>query len=117
MCNREMKFGVFLELAKAAGFTAVGDRALRAPASPGQTVPGKFSKASTRAKTNPIFWRCLEQHQIAAARFPVGDLHKTEVRKVASEFNLATAGKKDSQGICFIGEIKDARFSADFCPG
>ena len=115
MCNREMKFGVFLELAKVSGFTAVATghyaRRLRQADGSWEVLEG-----IDKSKDQSYFLALLQQHQIAAARFPVGDLHKTEVRKVASEFNLATAGKKDSQGICFIGEIKMRDFLQTFVP-
>jgi tRNA-uridine 2-sulfurtransferase len=115
MCNREMKFGVFLELAKAAGFNAVatGHYARRICRADGSW---DILEGVDKSKDQSYFLALLQQHQIAAARFPVGELHKAEVRKVASEFNLATAGKKDSQGICFIGEIKMRDFLQTFVP-
>jgi tRNA-uridine 2-sulfurtransferase len=115
MCNREMKFGVFLELAKAADFHAVatGHYARRVRQADGSW---EILEGVDKSKDQSYFLALLQQHQIAAARFPVGDLHKVEVRKVASEFNLVTAGKKDSQGICFIGEIKMRDFLQTFVP-
>jgi tRNA-specific 2-thiouridylase len=115
MCNREMKFGVFLELAKAAGFNAVatGHYARRICRADGSW---DILEGVDKSKDQSYFLALLQQHQIAAARFPVGELHKAEVRKVASEFNLATAGKKDSQGLCFIGEIKMRDFLQTFVP-
>jgi tRNA-specific 2-thiouridylase len=115
MCNREMKFGVFLELAKAAGFNAIATghyaRRLRQPDGSWEVLEGV-----DKSKDQSYFLALLEQHQIAAARFPVGELHKAEVRKMASAFNLVTAGKKDSQGICFIGEVKMRDFLQTFVP-
>jgi tRNA-uridine 2-sulfurtransferase len=115
MCNREMKFGVFLELAKVSGFTAVATghyaRRLRQADGSWEVLEG-----IDKSKDQSYFLALLQQHQIAAARFPVGELHKAEVRQVAREFNLATAGKKDSQGICFIGEIKMRDFLQTFVP-
>jgi tRNA-uridine 2-sulfurtransferase len=115
MCNREMKFGVFLELAKAAGFSAIATghyaRRLRQPDGSWEVLEGV-----DKSKDQSYFLALLEQHQIAAARFPVGELHKAEVRKMASVFNLVTAGKKDSQGICFIGEVKMRDFLQIFVP-
>ena len=113
MCNREMKFGVFLELAKAAGFSAVATghyaRRLRQPDGSWEILEGV-----DKSKDQSYFLALLQQHQIAAAQFPVGELQKAEVRRLASANNLATAGKKDSQGICFIGEIKMRDFLQTF---
>jgi len=115
MCNREMKFGVFLELAKAAGFDAVatGHYARRLRQADGSW---EILEGADKSKDQSYFLALLEQQQIAAARFPVGELHKAEVRKVAKAFNLVTAEKKDSQGICFIGEIKMRDFLRTFVP-
>ena len=115
MCNREMKFGVFLELAKAAGFSAVatGHYARRLGRADGSW---DILEGVDKSKDQSYFLALLQQHQIAAARFPIGELRKAEVRKVASEFNLTTAGKKDSQGICFIGEVKMRDFLQTFVP-
>jgi tRNA-specific 2-thiouridylase len=115
MCNREMKFGVFLDLAKAAGFDAVatGHYARRLRQADGSW---EILEGVDKSKDQSYFLALLEQHQIAAARFPVGELQKAEVRNVASAFNLITAGKKDSQGICFIGEVKMRDFLQNFVP-
>jgi tRNA-specific 2-thiouridylase len=102
-------------MAKVSGFTAVATghyaRRLRQADGSWEVLEG-----IDKSKDQSYFLALLQQHQIAAARFPVGDLDKTEVRQVAREFNLATAGKKDSQGICFIGEIKMRDFLQTFVP-
>ena len=67
-------------------------------------------------KDQSYFLALLQQPQVAAARFPVGELRKAEVRRTAQEFSLATAGKKDSQGICFIGEVRMSDFLRAFVP-
>jgi tRNA-uridine 2-sulfurtransferase len=105
MCNREIKFGIFLELARASGFNAIatGHYARRVPAADGSW---DILESVDKSKDQSYFLALLQQHQIAAALFPIGAFHKSEVRKAAGEFNLVTAGKKDSQGICFIGEVK-----------
>jgi tRNA-uridine 2-sulfurtransferase len=115
MCNREMKFGVFLELAKAAGFSAIatGHYARRYREADGSWA---IMEGVDKTKDQSYFLALLRQDQIAEARFPVGELHKSEVRNAASEFNLVTAGKKDSQGICFIGEVKMRDFLQAFVP-
>ena len=111
----EMKFGVFLELAKAAGFSAIatGHYARRYRE---EDDSWGIMEAVDKSKDQSYFLALLRQHQIADARFPVGDLHKSEVRNAASKFNLVTAGKKDSQGICFIGEVKMRDFLRAFVP-
>jgi tRNA-uridine 2-sulfurtransferase len=115
MCNREMKFGVFLEMAKMAGFNSVatGHYARRV-----QRADGSWDilEGVDKSKDQSYFLALLQQQQIAAARFPVGELHKAEVREIAREFSLVTAGKKDSQGICFIGEIRMSNFLRAFVP-
>jgi tRNA-uridine 2-sulfurtransferase len=113
MCNREMKFGIFLESAKASGFSAIatGHYARRVRAGDGSW---DILEGVDKSKDQSYFLALLQQHQIAAALFPIGDLHKSEVRKVAGEFNLVTAGKRDSQGICFVGEIKMRDFLRAF---
>ena len=115
MCNREMKFGVFLEHAKTAGFGAVatGHYARRL-----QQADGSWDilEGVDKSKDQSYFLALLQQHQIVAARFPVGELHKSEVRKIAGSCSLVTATKKDSQGICFIGEIKMRDFLQTFVP-
>ncbi len=69
-----------------------------------------------KSKDQSYFLALLQQHQIAAARFPVGEFHKADVRQIAREFSLVTAGKKDSQGICFIGDIRMSNFLRAFVP-
>ncbi|MBV9105249.1 MAG: tRNA 2-thiouridine(34) synthase MnmA [Verrucomicrobia bacterium] len=115
MCNREMKFGVFLELARTAGFHAVatGHYARRLRQADGSW---EIFEGVDKSKDQSYFLALLQQHQIAAARFPVGELRKAEVRELANAFGLVTASKKDSQGICFIGEIKMRDFLQAFVP-
>jgi tRNA-specific 2-thiouridylase len=115
MCNREIKFGVFLEYARAQGFNAVatGHYARRR-----QRVDGSWDilEGLDKSKDQSYFLALLRQEQIAAARFPVGDLHKSEVRQLAAQRTLVTATKKDSQGICFIGNVRMADFLRAFVP-
>lgn len=115
MCNREMKFGVFLDWALAEGFSAIatGHYARRVRQSDGSW---DILEGADKSKDQSYFLALLQQNQIAAARFPVGELHKSEVRKLAGQYDLATAGKKDSQGICFIGEVKMSDFLRAFVP-
>jgi tRNA-specific 2-thiouridylase len=113
VCNREMKFGTFLEWAKKAGFDAVatGHYARRVQRDDGSW---DILEGVDKNKDQSYFLALLGQSQVTAARFPVGELHKSEVRKLASCFNLKTATKKDSQGICFIGEVKMRDFLRTF---
>jgi tRNA-uridine 2-sulfurtransferase len=115
MCNREMKFGVFLDLALAAGFDAIatGHYVRRAQASDGSW---NILEGVDKQKDQSYFLALLRQEQIAAARFPVGELTKPDVRRLAEDGRLATAGKKDSQGICFIGNVKMRDFLRSFVP-
>src|SRR5262249_36020258 len=109
MCNREIKFGVFRAWAKEHGFTAVatGHYARR-----GARSDGTFDllEGVDKTKAQPYFLALLSQTQLADARFPTAPPPKPELRDLARRAGLATADKKDSQGICFIGEVKMADF-------
>jgi tRNA-specific 2-thiouridylase len=115
MCNREMKFGVFLEYARQNGFTGVatGHYARRIQRSDGSW---DIVEGVDKNKDQSYFLALLRQPQIVAARFPVGELQKPVVRSLAAKYGLATAAKKDSQGICFIGEVKMSDFLRAFVP-
>jgi len=107
MCNREIKFGVFRAWAHAHGYTAVatGHYARSRGAGPVELLEGR-----DRNKDQSYFLCLLAQDQLRDARFPVGDLEKPELRQIARSAGLATADKKDSQGICFIGEVRMGDF-------
>jgi tRNA-uridine 2-sulfurtransferase len=115
MCNREIKFGVFLQFALEQGFTAVatGHYARRR-----QRPNGTWDilEGVDKTKDQSYFLALLRQEQIAVARFPIGDLQKSEVRRLAGDHGLITATKKDSQGICFIGNVKMSDFLEAFVP-
>jgi tRNA-specific 2-thiouridylase len=114
MCNREMKFGVFLKYAQAEGFTAVatGHYAQRV------AIENSYAliEGLDKNKDQSYFLALLSQAQLRAARFPIGHLPKPELRTLAREAGLSTADKKDSQGICFIGEVKMADFLNTYVP-
>lgn len=114
MCNREMKFGVFLEFARAQGFQyiATGHYA-RSVKNPDQTVD---IHRGGRGKDQTYFLALLEQDQVRPALFPMGHMTKSEVREEAERFRLPVAKKRDSQGICFIGNIKMADFLSHYIP-
>ena len=115
MCNREIKFGVFRAWARDNGFSAVatGHYARRA-----ENADGTFSllEGADKNKDQSYFLALLNQEQLRDARFPIGHLPKPELRRIASEAGLATARKKDSQGICFIGEVKMQDFLRQYVP-
>jgi tRNA-specific 2-thiouridylase len=115
MCNREIKFGVFRAWAKAHGFGAVatGHYALRVAAPDGGW---HLMEGADKNKDQSYFLALLRQDQLADARFPIGHLVKPELRRLAHEAGLATAGKKDSQGICFIGQVKMQDFLRAYVP-
>ena len=115
LCNREMKFGVFLDHALAEGFdyVATGHYArIRDNADGSRDI----LRGVDRSKDQTYFLALLQQHQVQRALFPIGHLTKPEVREVATRFGLPTAGKKDSQGICFIGEVKMSDFLRHHVP-
>ncbi len=114
-CNREMKFGVFLDYALEQGFerVATGHYARRRELSNGQAA---ILKGADPNKDQSYFLSLMTQHQVAHAMFPAGEMLKPEVREVARRHDLPTAGKKDSQGICFIGEIKMRDFIRHYIP-
>lgn len=115
MCNREMKFGVFLELAREKGFAGVatGHYARRRQRDDGTW---DILEGVDESKDQSYFLALLRQEQIAAAHFPVGELRKFDVRALARRHQLRTAEKKDSQGICFIGDVKMSDFLRTFMP-
>jgi len=102
LCNAEIKFKAFLDHALRLGAEAI--------------ATGHYARVRQRAdrfellkgldplKDQSYFLHRLNQAQLARTRFPVGELRKTEVRRIAAEIGLAVAQKKDSTGICFIGE-------------
>jgi len=115
LCNREMKFGVFLDHALAEGFdyVATGHYARIRDNADGTR---DILRGVDRNKDQTYFLALLQQHQVQRALFPIGHLTKPQVRDVATSFGLSTAGKKDSQGICFIGEVKMSDFLRHHVP-
>ena len=115
MCNREMKFGVFLDYALERGFEAVatGHYALRRDNARGTA---DILCGADANKNQTYFLALLEQRQVQAAMFPIGHMLKPELRALARELGLPNAAKKDSQGICFIGQVKMSDFLRAFVP-
>jgi tRNA-uridine 2-sulfurtransferase len=108
-CNREMKFGVFLDYALAQGFeqVATGHYARRRTLADGTPV---ILRGADPNKDQSYFLSLMTRWQAAHALFPTGEMLKPEVREVARRFALPVAEKKDSQGICFLGQVKMSDF-------
>ena len=104
ICNREMKFGVFLRRALAEGYDAIatGHYARRRA-----NADGSFDllEGLDQNKDQSYFLALLRQDQLAKALFPIGELTKPDVRRLAVEAQLPNAARKDSQGICFLGQV------------
>lgn len=115
MCNREMKFGVFLDYALAHGYdgVATGHYARITRENDGTA---RLLRGRDPGKDQSYFLALLRAPQVDKAWFPVGDHLKSEVRELAAKFALPNAAKKDSQGICFIGEVKMRDFLKAFVP-
>ena len=115
MCNKEIKFKAFLDYANNlnADYIAMGHyaRIIHDP------VKGSFLlRGSDNNKDQTYFLALLSQKQINKALFPIGDMEKKEVRELATKYDLATATKKDSTGICFIGERRFHQFLQNYLP-
>ncbi|MGA3008081.1 MAG: tRNA 2-thiouridine(34) synthase MnmA [Opitutaceae bacterium] len=100
------------------GGFAEQDRPAGALAKAGGRVPPQFDllEGADKNKDQSYFLALLSPEQLADARFPIGELKKPELRRLAREAGLATADKKDSQGICFIGQVKMADFLRAYVP-
>lgn len=107
LCNREIKFDAFLEeaLKLGADYVATGHYCRRRD----DVVDGKVYHrllAGTDPNKDQSYFLCqLSQEQMSRALFPIGDMLKPDVRRIAAEQKLATAKRKDSQGICFVGKV------------
>lgn len=130
MCNREMKFGVLWEWARERGFDAIATGHYARKGSVPCSVVGCQSEGEKATSLNTdhstihrgldpnkdqtYFLAMMRPEQVKIARFPIGHLLKPELREIARELKLKTAEKKDSQGICFIGEVKMEDFLRAF---
>ena len=114
LCNREVKFKHFLDAARELGadYIATGHYA-RTDVLDGRH---RLLRGVDRNKDQSYFLHQLGQVQLAATKFPVGELPKPEVRQLAAAAGFATANKKDSTGICFIGERDFRSFLAQYLP-
>ncbi|NUM31017.1 MAG: tRNA 2-thiouridine(34) synthase MnmA [Bacteroidetes bacterium] len=108
LCNREIKFDIFLKAAQKLGadFVATGHYCQKGEI----TIEGKqyftLLAGADKTKDQSYFLCQISQEQLSKALFPIGHLQKKEVRKIALEAGLVTAEKKDSQGLCFIGKVR-----------
>ena len=123
LCNREIKFGPFLEEAKKLGadYIATGHycKITHTKDEAGNPVH-LLQKAADENKDQTYFLNQLSQKQLESVLFPLQNMQKPEIRKIALEHGLATAKKKDSTGICFIGERNFRKFLNTYlpaCPG
>jgi tRNA-specific 2-thiouridylase len=114
LCNREIKFKHFLDAARDLGAQAIATGHYARIDRVGATH--RLLRARDRGKDQSYFLHQLGQAQLAATRFPLGELEKAEVRRIAAEARLPTAAKKDSTGICFIGERDFRDFLARYLP-
>jgi len=114
-CNREMKFGVFLDYALCQGFEAVatGHYARNREGGEGTAT---ILRGADPNKDQSYFLSLMTQQQARRALFPTGEMLKPEVRETARRFNLPVATKKDSQGICFLGQVKMSDFLRHHLP-
>ncbi len=110
LCNKFIKFGVWLEKARELGFNKL---------STGHYAINNFDKNSNswqlqigkdKEKDQTYFLHQLSQQQLARSLFPIGQYNKKQVRQIAAENNLPTAEKKESMGICFVGKVSMKKF-------
>lgn len=107
LCNREIKFDVFLDkaLEMGADFVATGHYCRKGILVKDGQEYHRLLAGKDDNKDQSYFLCQLSQAQLSKALFPIGELEKPEVRKIADELGLASAHKKDSQGICFVGKV------------
>ena len=110
MCNKYIKFDSFYKKAKElkADYIATGHYA--------KVIDGKLYKAKDKNKDQSYFLAYVNKDVFKDVLFPLEDIEKPEVRKIAKEYNLVTANKKDSTGICFIGERNFTKFLKNYLP-
>ena len=114
LCNREIKFGDFLDFAKKLGadYIATGHYAGIEHSEKGHFL----LRAKDENKDQTYFLNQVSEAQIERVLFPLGEIEKPEVRRIAQGLGLATADKKDSTGICFIGERNFREFLSQYIP-
>lgn len=113
LCNREIKFDVFLKIAMQLGadFVATGHYCRKGTVTHADGTETYQLLAGRDNNKDQSYFLCqLSQGQLSKTLFPIGELTKPEVRKIAAEMDLITADKKDSQGLCFIGKVRLPEF-------
>ena len=112
LCNREIKFDIFLKAAMQlnADYVATGHYCRKEIINLNGKKIFQLKAGLDKNKDQSYFLCQLNQEQLSKALFPIGNLEKSEVRKIASEVGLSTAEKKDSQGLCFVGKVKLPEF-------
>ncbi|MDY7396100.1 tRNA 2-thiouridine(34) synthase MnmA [Aureibaculum sp. 2210JD6-5] len=112
LCNREIKFDVFLKIALELGadFVATGHYCRKGVINKDGKEIYQLLAGKDANKDQSYFLCQLSQEQLATTLFPIGELTKPEVRQIATDLDLITAEKKDSQGLCFIGKVRLPEF-------
>ena len=107
LCNREIKFDVFLDIALSLGadYVATGHYCQKETIISADSTTYRLLAGADSNKDQSYFLCQLNQEQLAKTLFPIGGLQKSEVRKIAADQGLVTAEKRDSQGLCFIGKV------------
>jgi len=112
LCNREIKFDVFMKIALSLGadYVATGHYCRKGEIEVGGQPMYQLLAGIDANKDQSYFLCQLSQEQLAKALFPIGELTKPQVREIAAKMELVTAEKKDSQGLCFIGKVRLPEF-------
>jgi tRNA-specific 2-thiouridylase len=112
LCNREIKFDVFMKIALSLGadYVATGHYCRKAEIEVSGEKVYQLIAGVDNNKDQSYFLCQLSQEQLSKALFPIGELTKPEVREIAAQMELVTAEKKDSQGLCFIGKVRLPEF-------
>jgi tRNA-specific 2-thiouridylase len=112
LCNREIKFDVFLKIAESLGadYVATGHYCRKSSFTKDGKEIHQLLAGKDQNKDQSYFLCQISQDQLSKIIFPVGELQKAEVRKIATAQNFVTADKKDSQGLCFIGKVRLPEF-------
>ena len=112
LCNREIKFDVFMKIALSLGadYVATGHYCRKGEVEVNGEKVYQLLAGVDNNKDQSYFLCQLSQEQLAKSLFPIGELTKPEVREIATQMELVTAEKKDSQGLCFIGKVRLPEF-------
>jgi tRNA-specific 2-thiouridylase len=112
LCNREIKFDVFMKIALSLGadYVATGHYCRKGEMEVDGKIVYQLLTGKDDNKDQSYFLCQLSQEQLAKSLFPIGELTKPQVREIATQMELVTADKKDSQGLCFIGKVRLPEF-------